>query len=48
MPNKKQFLESEAFKQDRLLLTALLEDDKDYTKKDVERLIRSYKKKEVK
>lgn len=48
MATKKQIIESQRFGRRADLLTALLEDGKDYDVKQVERLINRYDKKEVK
>lgn len=45
--SKDSFLKSKANKDRKDMINALLEDDKQYTKKDVEKLIENYLEREV-
>lgn len=44
---KEQFLQSKTFKNDKDIVNAVLQDNKSYTKEDVEKLILNFKKGKV-
>lgn len=46
--SKEQFINSDKFSEHRVVLKALLSDDKKYTIKDVEKILNDFYKKEVK